>query len=400
MIADEQDRTVTRLRHELGAVGVRTHADQVDRMLRRVHTRRREQRQHRIQMVAALAVVLIAVAGAFVVSWGQGGEPEQISVAKPVIDWPLRGDLAGDADLLKRAEETWRSGANPPTGEVFPVYAGTRTDRTASLVVVALVTPVDRVHSRVAFVTGKVSANQQLDKINLKVRATTLIGRGQRAIGFLNATFPTHDDQPRGGGGLGFILAEPKLSSVGYRSSMIDEQMTEKPPVAPDGVAWFVPQPGVAAWNSVIEIPANPVPVSVNFAAGVYEANIIPVTLTTSGTEIKASGEVRDGDLIVTGEGLVGVVTGSDGVVDTRLSEFYRVGDLRTAITKHPVRLVERDGGVSYEQTGPGEIRPGNRIVLADGDLVVNVAKVGEGSRVERSVDPATTFVAMRVRNR
>ncbi|CRK60096.1 hypothetical protein [Alloactinosynnema sp. L-07] len=399
MIADEQNRTVTRLRHELGAVGVRAHTDQVDRMLRRVHTRRREQRQHRIQMVAALAVVLIAVAGAFVVSWRQA-EPDQIVAADLVVNWPLRGDLATDTDLLQRAEQAWRGGPTPPTGPVHPVYAGKRVSRTASLVVVALVSPVDRVHSRVAFVTSKISTDQNVDSARLSVRATTLIGRGQRAIGFLNATVNSDDDELRGGGGLGFILAEPGVTEVKYRSSAEDDAMAETPPLAPDGVAWFEAHSGIAAWNTVIEVPGTPM-TTVNFAAGVYEANIIPVSLSTVGNTVKVGGDVQDGDLIVTVNGLVGVITGTDGTVDTRLSEFYRVGDLQTALTKHPVRLVERDGATHFELSGPGEVRPTNRIVLVDGDLKVEVAKVAaDGSRVERTVDPTTTVVAMRVRNR
>ncbi|MFC7617974.1 hypothetical protein ACFQV2_35820 [Actinokineospora soli] len=127
MTVDEQDPAVLRLRRETGSVLVAAPA--ADSVLRRVHERRRVQRQHRIQVVAALSVVLVAVAGALIATQGWTSEPELPSASRPIAEWPVRGSLADDADLIARAERTWRASPQRPSGAVRPCSRGRRRTR-------------------------------------------------------------------------------------------------------------------------------------------------------------------------------------------------------------------------------------------------------------------------------
>jgi hypothetical protein len=400
MIAEEQDRTVTRLRHELGAMDVHSHVDQVDRMLRRVHTRRREQRQHTVQMVAALAVVLIAVAGAFVVSW-RPPEPDMTAPAAPVMEWPLRGNLAGDIALHERAEAIWRAaGPNGPSGPVRTIYAGNRKDRSASMVVIAMAAPLDAGRSQVAFVTSAISIQGVADESKLFLRSVTTVEPGQRALGFIAAKPAPGDEELRGGGAVGFALATPGATAIKFQSSTYDMPLEEEQPIAPDGVVWLVGQSGMASWNSTVEVAAL-VPIKVRLAPGLTDPSVETVALTTSGQVTKALGDVRPGDLIVTPEGLVGVVSGPDGTVDTRLTALSSIGSIQIARSDIPGSLVERGGVLTFEATGPGAVLPGNRVVLANGDLVINLGKIApDHLAVDRTVDPNTATTAMRVRQR
>lgn len=399
MIADEQDRTVTRLRHELGAMDVHAHVDQVDRMLRRVYTRRREQRQHTVQMVAALALVLVAVAGAFVVSW-RPAEPDMASPAAPVMEWPMRGNLAGDIALHERAEAIWRAaGANGPSGPVRTIYAGKREDRLASMVVIAMAAPLDGGRSQVAFVTSAVSIQGVADESKLFLRSVTTVEPGQRALGFVAAKPAPGDEELRGGGALSFALATPGATAIKFKSSTLDMELEQEQPIAQDGVAWLIGQAGVASWNSTVEVAAL-VPIKVPLAGALTDPDVKPVMLTTAGESTKAVGDVRPGDLIVTPEGLVGVVSGPDGTIDTGLTALSRVGTIQIARSDIPGNLVERGGVLTFEPTGPGPVLPGNRVVLANGDLMINLGKIRPDMGVDRMVDPNAATTAMRVRQR
>lgn len=399
MIADEQDRTVARLRHELGAMDVHAHVDQVDRMLRRVHTRRREQRQHTVQIVAALAVVLIAVAGAFVVSW-RPAEPDMAAPAAPVMEWPLRGNLTGDIALHERAEAIWRAaGSNGPSGPVRTIYAGNREDRFASMVVIAMSAPLDSGRSQVAFVTSAVSIQGVADETKLFLRSVTTVETGQRAVGFIVAKPASGDEELRGGGSVGFALATPGATAIKFRSSMYDMQIEEEQPIAADGVVWHIGQSGVAAWNSTVEVAAL-ASIPVRLAPALTDPGVEAVTLTTVGQTTKAIGDVRPGDLIVTPQGLVGVV-GAEGTVDTSLTGLSSIGTIQIARSVIPGDLVDKVGVLTFVATGPGDVLPGNRVVLANGDLVVNLGKIAaDRLGVERMVDPNTVTTAMRVRQR
>ncbi|MGH3862756.1 hypothetical protein [Actinokineospora sp.] len=399
MIADEQDRTVARLRHELGAMDVHAHVDQVDRMLRRVHTRRREQRQHTVQIVAALAVVLIAVAGAFVVSW-RPTEPDLATPAAPVLEWPMRGNLIGDIALHERAEALWRgAGEYGPTGPVRTIYAGNRTDRSAAMVVIAMVAPMDGGRSRVAFVTSAVSIHGVADETKLFLRSVTTVEPGQRAVGFIVAKPASGDEELRGGGAWGFALATPGATAIKLRSSTYDVNLEEEQPIEPDGVLWIVGQSGVAAWNSTVEVAAL-ASIPVRLAPALTDPDVDSVTLTTVGQSTKAIGDVRPGDLIVTPEGLVGVV-GADGTIDTRLTGLGSVGTTQIARSAVPGDVVDKAGLPAFVATGPGDVLPGNRVVLANGDLVINLGRIAQDRvTVERMVDPNTVTTAMRVRQR
>ncbi|MDQ3579872.1 MAG: hypothetical protein M3443_20200, partial [Actinomycetota bacterium] len=152
MIAEEQDRTVARLRHELGSLDVRTQGDHVDRVLRHVHNRRKAQKRQRMQVLTAMAVVLVALTGAFVVVLRTPDSTNQVA-AQPVIDWPLRGDLAGDTGLLSRAEKVWREAQDLAGKPIRPLYATRSPHGEANMILVVLASTGPDGSPRVAFVT-------------------------------------------------------------------------------------------------------------------------------------------------------------------------------------------------------------------------------------------------------
>ncbi len=399
MIADE-DRAVARLRHELEAVDVRSAGDHVDRVLRAVRTRRRAQRQQHMQMLTAVAVVLLAVAGAFVVMWrtpADGG----VEVAAPtaVADWPLRGGLAGDADLLARAEAAWRSSDRGPSGEVRALYAGQSPNRLASFVVVALVSPAPDGRDRVAFVTTRVSTSGNPDTGKLALRAVTTLDPGQRGVGFLAARAGAGDEAIPGGGTIGFAVAAPGVDEIGVRTTMVDDQAPD--PSVETGVVWPLFEYSIGAWNSGIEVAPAPgaKPMVFRLAASVDDVATEPVSITTVGGGLRVVGDdVRTGDVIATPAGVVGVV-GPGKALDTGLAAIAAAGDLRTALTNVPGRIVDD----RFQPTGPGELAPGNRVVLvnrARPEVSFNVATLSRGDggwRADRVVDVATAVAVMRI---
>ncbi|GLZ40007.1 hypothetical protein [Actinokineospora sp. NBRC 105648] len=404
MIAEEQDRTVSRLRQELGTVDVRSRSDHLDRVLRQVHGRRREQRQQRLQMLAAMAVVVLAVAGAFVVMWRTADGPDQVETAS-VLDWPVRGDRAGDQDLLSRAEAAWRGSARGPGGPVRAVYAGTSPNRAASFLVVALVSPGTAGRDRVAFVTTPVSVTGKPDARRLLVRSVTTVDATQRGIGFLAAHAAGGDEPISGGATIGVAIAAPGAAEIEVRTSLLDDQ-ADTPEIEP-GVLWPVFETGVGAWNSGMTVTSGGRPASFRLAAGVDDARTEPVALRTVDSTLRAIGDdVRPGDLIATPEGVLGVVRDATGTVDTRLTAIGQVGLVRLAISTVPGRFVDGPGGTTlFEATGPGEFTSGNRVLLVGRDrpeLSFNVARLSRSGglwQAERVVDPLRTSAVMRIEN-
>lgn len=367
MTVDEQDPAVVRLRRESSSVLVS--GPGVDSVLRRVHERRRVQRQHRIQAIAALSVVLVAVTGALMVYRGSAPGPQVPAATQPVAEWPVRGSLAGDRDLIARAEQTWRASPHRPSGAVRALFAGTPPySGTANFAVVALASA----EGSVAFVTTAVG--RAVDTRSLLLRSVAPFSADQPAIGFIAAR-PEQKDEVTG---VAFALAAPGMASPELVSSAVDFPLGGPQPLS-DGSMWQQVPPGVGAWNSVLDVRGFG---SAAPASGLLDPAVGPVRLRPVDDGLLAEG-ARPGDLVVTEAGVLGVV-GQAGRLDTRLSAFGEVTVPRSGVTG-----TVADSGAF---TPDGPVYPTNRVVLVRGDVelvVGRVIDVGGSWVVERAVDPA-----------
>ncbi|MDQ3405944.1 MAG: hypothetical protein M3548_21555 [Actinomycetota bacterium] len=405
MIAEEQDRTVARLRHELGSVDVRTHGDHVDRVLRHVHNRRKAQKRQRMQVLTAMAVVLVALTGAFVVVLRTPDPTNQVA-AQPVIDWPLRGDLAGDTGLLSRAEKVWREAQDLADKPIRPLYATRSPHGEANMILVVLASTGPDGSPRVAFVTTPTTIRREPDATKLMLRAVTTVEPNQRAIGFIAATASTQDQKGLSASGVAFALGAPNSTNLKVRSSVLDDAYVAASVVHGGGL-WQLLETGVGAWNSGVEASlAGTTPTLVQLAAGVDDVDVAPVSLITDPNGLRAEGtDVRSGDMIATPTGVLGVVTGPNGLVDTRLTSLNSAGIVRTAISKVPGVLSDQTTFTPTGPVRPGEIAPGNRVVLTDREREELVFTIGtltstkDGWLLDRAATPDTT-TAMRVGKR
>ncbi|MBM7770395.1 hypothetical protein JOD54_000599 [Actinokineospora baliensis] len=404
MIAEDEDRAIARLRDELGSVRLTSSGDQVDRVLRHVHGRRRVQRHQRVQMLTAVAVVVFAVAGAFVVTSQSGTGPDRDgTAAAAVTQWQLRGDLAGETDLVNRAEQTWRTSATPPAGAVRAVFAGRSPNITACLDIVVLVADVAGGKEQVAFVTTPVSVTGKPDRSKLLLRALTTVPDGQRAVGFLSAT-PAREDEPTSSGGpVGLALTAPGVAEIEVRTSALDDQAVQTN--TPAGAVWPAFEQGAGAWNAelVVRTPGDhkqryPI------AAGLADPAVDQVALRTEGGVLRASGPgLRQGDLIATPDGVVGVVNDPNGTVDTRLSALAAVGRVQTSVSAVPGQLVDGSGGVGFQPTAAGRLEEGNRLVLLAWDqprISLNIGTLRRSTRgwlTDRVAGVVAATSAMRV---
>ncbi|GAA3002969.1 hypothetical protein [Actinokineospora diospyrosa] len=385
MIAEDEDRAIARLRDELGSVRLSSSGDQVDRVLRHVHGRRRAQRHQRVQMLTAVAVVVFAVAGAFVVtSQSDTGPDQEGTTVAAVTQWQLRGDLAGDADLVHRAEQTWKTSAHPPSGAVRAVFAGRSPNVSACLDIVVLVADISGGREQVAFVTTPVSVTGKPDRSKLLLRALTTVPDGQRAVGFLAATPDPQDEPIISGGPVGLALTAPGVAEIEVRTSAVDYPTPQTN--TPIGAVWPAPEQGAGAWNAelVVRTPGDhkqryPI------AAGLGDVPVDQVALRTEGGVLRATGQgVRRGDLIATPDGVVGVVSAPDGTVDTRLSSLATAGRVQTAVSAVPGQLVDGAAGVSFAPTAMGPLAPGNRLVLLAWNrpqIALNIGKLRQGNQ-------------------
>ncbi|MGW5055487.1 hypothetical protein [Actinokineospora sp. NPDC004072] len=365
MTVDEQDPAVVRLRRESGSVVVAP--SRVDVVLRRVHERRRVQRQHRVQAFAALSVVLVAVAGALLVNRDWRTDVVTPLSTQPVAEWPVRGSLAGDADLLARAEATWRQSPHRPSGAVRTLFAGVPPySGTANFAVVAMVSA----EGSVAFVTTP--AAPQVDTSNLLLRAVGAVAADQPAIGFVSAARHPSDAV----GGLMFALAAPGIASPQLQTSAMDYTPGNPIPLS-DGSAWAQMPESVGAWNSRLTTPVG----DAAPAGGVLDPPTGPARLVQGPGGLRVEG-AAPGDLIVTPDGVLGTAA-ADGSVDTRLSA---LGELQMYLTGVTGRVAE-----SGEFIADGPANPSNRVVLVRGPVTVTVGRLtpdGAGWRVHRAVDP------------
>ncbi|SER76494.1 hypothetical protein [Actinokineospora terrae] len=363
MIADEEDRAAARLRDELDGMRLSSTPDHVDRVLKHVHGRRRAQRQQRVQMLTAVAVVVFAVAGAFVVTANPSQEPDTYTVAA-VTQWQLRGDLAGNDDLVRRAEHTWKTSLYPPTAPVRAVFAGRSPNLSACFDLIVLVADSAGSAEQVAFVTTPISISGKPDQTSLVLRAVTTVPDGQRAVGFLSTTRVPADEPVSSNGAIGVALTAPGLAEIEVRTPLVLDQARQTN--IPAGVVWPAPEQGTGAWNAelVLRTPGDhrqQFPI----AAGIGDPVVEHVSLRSGNGVVRATGGgVRQGDLIATPDGIIGVVSAPDGTVDTRLTTLGTLGKVQTSTSAIPGRLVDGTGGVVFEPTADGLISDGNRLQL------------------------------------
>ncbi|PPK69488.1 hypothetical protein V5P93_006868 [Actinokineospora auranticolor] len=382
MIAEEQEYA-TRLREELADVAVRASAGQVDTVLRQVHRRRRDRRNQRIQVFTAMAVVALAVAGAFAVTTaGEHAEPaRQVDATTPMAQWPARGELAADKDLVARAEQAWHSYRQPPRGPLKPLFAGVSPNMSANMVVVALIAPES---GQVAFVTTPIRVNRPSDpRDRLLVRAVAPVTPEQRGVGFMASRPLPEDEPPIDQNAVGMALTSPAAENGKVYTSTIDSQSEPSWPTTVVGALWPQYEMGAGAWNSELRVQFRGAASTEDYTlvTGVSDdVDLGPVALRRAGAALRAEGPgVRQGDLIITPNGVVGVVAAPDGTVDTRLSELAAHGTVGVAISRVPGRVREVGDHAEFTATGPGDFGEEQRLVLQAWDeprLALTFAKL------------------------
>ncbi|GAA3019616.1 hypothetical protein [Actinokineospora globicatena] len=403
MIADEEDRAVARLRDELDGVRLASSPDHVDRVLRHVHGRRRAQRQQRVQMLTAVAVVVFAVAGAFVVTSRDGEGPEKSNTVAAVTQWQLRGDLAGNVDLVKRAEQTWKASAYAPAAPVRAVFAGRSPNISVCFDLIVLVADAAGSTEQVAFVTTPISVTGKPDQTRLVLRAVTTVPAGQQAVGFLSTTRVPEDEHVSSNGAIGVALTAPGLAEIEVRTPLVLDQARQTN--IPAGVVWPAPEQGTGAWNAelVLRTPGDHKQ-RFAIAAGIGDPVVDHVSLRSGNGTVRASGAgIRPGDIIATPEGIIGVVSAADGTVDTRLTTIGALGKVQTSTSAIPGRLVDGTSGVVFEPTADGLISEGNRLqVLAWNrpELAFDIGTLHQGDqgwRTERVPGVVAATSALRI---
>jgi hypothetical protein len=387
MIHDDQDIAVL-LRREAATVVPQVRDGQVDDVLAGVFAKRARQRTQRTRLWA-IAVVALMVAGTALVGARFAQPDPALDIATTVDQWPLRGELSGNTELLERAERVWRtaSSENAPAGPVRPLFAQQSPVTAANMVMVVLAGHTARGRLAVAFVTTPATGGTP-NAEQLLVRAVTFPDTAQRAVGFVAAT-PEPVDVPRGS--LAFALGAPGTSDVHVRTSIVDGPNNDNP----GDVFWRMLPRGVGAWNSVIVAGGgarwadggllDPVATSVELKG------TVDAITAQSTTERK----LADGDLVVTEGALYGVVTDAGRRVDTSVTAWAARGTARVAGSTTSGALAPGpNNSLLFAPTGQSGLTPGSRVEFVSAvnpEVVVNVGKLvnsGGQWRVHRFLDP------------
>ncbi|MCP2169282.1 hypothetical protein [Goodfellowiella coeruleoviolacea] len=408
MISPEQDDMVLRLRREADGLDPVVRPGQIDEVLGWCQTRRGEQRRQQARLWAAAVIVVVAMIGVAVIVGRASTPPERITVAAEVDQWPLRGDLAGDTALLDRAEEVWRASGDryAPVGPVRALFAQRSPALSVNFLVVVLAGQDANGRTVLGYVTSPVTRGEP-DSRRLLVRAEAAVEPGQMAVGFIAARPDPQDASIPDGGSVAFALAAPGVPGIRVTTSLVDHSFTDDR-ASTEETYWRILPAGVGAWNSTIIVGhADDQQLPTWLAAGVHDPASSPVSLHTADVGLYAqpapSSALGVGDLVVTPDGVLGVVATADGHVDTALASLASHGRVTTAISAIPGTLTSASGGaVLFIPAGPGEIAEGNRIVLtstSNSELIVNIGRLTRtdaGWRVERMANTdATTAIAV-----
>ncbi|WHT18968.1 hypothetical protein N8J89_38710 [Crossiella sp. CA-258035] len=405
MNAPEQDLVESRLRVELttARLGPELRAGQVDEVIKACRRRRSEQRRQRVALLAVVATVVLTTAGLWSVLGGAPA-PERVTAAAPVGQWPARGELAGDRDLSRRAEQVWRQAGRgiAQADRVHLLFAQASTGLRRNVLVVALSASGPDGRTRVAFVTSALTARPP-DREHLLLRAVAEVKPEASAIGFAAAQPDQRDEPAAEGEVLAFALAAPGKDGLGFTTSAVDHELTDGNRSADDAI-WAVLPAGAGAWNTRLTLSSGSTRTTEPLAAGTADPAVQAGTLealTGPGTariRPERGNPVAIGDLVAGPTGLVGVVSAAEGdtaTVDTGLTSLPPGSRVQVAISGLPGSLRPgARGELLFEPGGGAEPAAGNRVVLTDParpGLLVNLGRLAGGAgawRVDRLAEP------------
>ena len=370
-----------RLRALGGEVGV----DPADaaRVAGAVRERHRRWRRARVSGVAAVVVVLL---GAFAVLAGVVREDAVPAASGSPVSWPLRGDLAGDAAVLERAERVWREHPGGPEGDVRAIYAQ-RGWGGVEMVVVALATVDSGGVATVGWVTTAVGR----DDGALRLRAVETVAPGALAVGFVLAGPEPGDAADAGTSVVG--LGAPGVSGLKVRSALFpfDIQSSGGPNRFDIQVAV---EPGFTSWNTQLVAEGQVVDPAPSLAA----PRAHPVRTVVRGGQVYVQGLANPCDIVTTRKGIVGVVADAQGRVDTDLSTVD--GQVHVAVAGTPGELTtEPDGTTRFTPRTAEGLTKHSRLRLATpaGLFHLGGLSFDDGWRLRRAADPTVPAPAYAV---
>ncbi|QYN24273.1 hypothetical protein [Amycolatopsis sp. DSM 110486] len=333
------------------------------RMARRVLGTRTRRRQRTLAGAAAAAVVLALGAATIVTTQTTSSQVQAV----PVTQWPARGSLAGNVDLIERARWDWGGQA------AQVVFAGSRPE------VGTIVVLRSQEHDggvRLAFLTGP----------ELAVQAQLTVPAGRLtapAYGFVASA-------PNGGPATGVAVTAPQVDTAAFTSG--ETQVA-------DGLATAELPPTAAAWNTSLATGNPQHPVFGELSTSAHDPAISTGTVVRARDDAQfgISGvDAKPGDVVATRAGFVGVITeGRDDFAAVKsnpgaLSEPW--GLRATTATGEPVTLTDTgssvDSPVIVTPAGAGELHDGDRIVLTGFGHSAAVVALGtvHAGRLQRAV--------------
>ncbi|WP_432849093.1 hypothetical protein ACQPXB_00605 [Amycolatopsis sp. CA-161197] len=331
----QQEFTDT-VRRELGETALTApEPGDAARMARRVLRTRSRRRQWTL-VGAAAAAVMLALGAATVVTTQTTSSQVQ---AVPVTQWPARGSLAGNVDLIERARWGWGG----PAAQV--VFAGSRPE----------VGPIVVLRSqerdggvRLAFLTGP----------ELRVQAQLTVPSAQLtapAYGFVASA-------PDGGPATGVAVTAPQVDTARFTSG--ETQVA-------DGLATAKLPPTAAAWNTSLATGNPQHPVFGTLTSSAHDPAVSTGTVVRAGAaaQFGISGvDAKPGDVVATQAGFVGVITtGLDdfALLKSNPDELSGPWGLRTvAASGESVTVIGTGGPTTVIPAAAGALHEGDRIVL------------------------------------
>ncbi|MET7990643.1 hypothetical protein ABZU76_07005 [Amycolatopsis sp. NPDC005232] len=333
------------------------------RMARRVLETRTRRRQRTLAGAAAAAVVLALGAATIVTTQTTSSQVQAV----PVTQWPARGSLAGNVDLIERARWGWGGQA------AQVVFAGSRPE-VGTIVVLRSQERDGGV--RLAFLTGP--------ELQVQARLTVPAGGlAAPAYGFVASA-------PDGGPATGVAVTAPQVDTARFTSG--ETQVA-------DGLATAKLPPTAAGWNTSLATGNPQHPVFGELITSAHDPAISTGTVVRARDDAQfgISGvDAKPGDVVATRAGFLGVITeGRDDFAAVKsnpgaLSEPW--GLRATTATGEPVTLTDTGSSVDspaiVTPAGAGELHDGDRIVLTGFGHSAAVVALGtvHAGRLQRAV--------------
>lgn len=206
-------------------------------MARRVLQTRARRRQRTLVGGAAAAVVLALGAAAVLTTAAGGGAPEQFQTAAAVTQGPVRGPLAGDIGLIKRAREAWTRALPAATGGGMTpsvLLAGTTAaGASLSATAVLLRSRDSDGGTHLASMTGPLTppaAAAAPEQSELQVRAQMDVSAGQLtapAYGFVASVPAPGGAAPAAPVSVGVAVTAPGVDTAWFTTSAVDDEMSD-----------------------------------------------------------------------------------------------------------------------------------------------------------------------------